>query len=64
MKSLAEKIKDLPQTTYAIVAKEFNTTKAYVGQIARGERMPSRGKGLQIKQALEKITTFQNYSES
>ena len=57
MCKIAEKIKNLPQTTYQIIAEKFDTNTAYVGQIARGERIPKRGKGLKIKKELDKIIT-------
>lgn len=50
---LSEKLKkDRP---YEIVAKEFSTTVLYVGQIARGERIPKRGKGLEIQKRLNEL---------
>lgn len=56
MKTLAQKIKKISQTPYQSIATEFNTTVLYVGQIARGERIPQRGKGLKIKNKLEELT--------
>ena len=56
MKTLAEKIKKIAETPYQKVAREFNTTDLYVGQIARGERIPKRGKGLKIKERLNELT--------
>lgn len=49
---LSEKLKEKNKTVYTQVAEEFHTTTLYVGQIARNERIPQRGKGLQIKQRL------------
>ncbi|MRI64690.1 XRE family transcriptional regulator [Ornithobacterium rhinotracheale] len=54
-KTLAKAIKEKHQTPYQKLAKEFNTSPLYIGQIARGERHPIRGKGLAIKRELEKI---------
>ena len=55
METLARKVKKIDATIYQRVAKQFKTTSLYVGQIARGERTPIRGKGLEIKNTLEKI---------
>ena len=48
METLARKVKKID-------AKQFKTTPLYVGQIARGERKPIRGKGLEIKKELEQL---------
>ena len=56
MESLAEKIKKTAETPYQMVAREFDTTSRYVAQIARGERIPQRGKGLKIKLRLIELT--------
>ena len=56
METIAEKVKKISETPYQKVAREFDTTELYVGQIARGERIPQRGKGLKIKKRLEEIT--------
>ena len=55
METLSGKVKKIDTTIYQRVAKQFKTTTLYVGQIARGERKPIRGKGLEIKNTLEKI---------
>ena len=55
METLARKIKKINATIYQRIAKKFDTSTLYVGQIARGERQPIRGKGLAIKKELEKI---------
>lgn len=55
METLARKVKKNNATIYQRVAKEFKTTTLYVGQIARGERVPIRGKGLAIKKTLEQL---------
>ena len=49
---LSEKVKKKNKTAYEQVAEEFGTTALYVGQIARNERNPIRGKGLLIKNRL------------
>lgn len=56
METIAEKLKIKSETTYQKVAREFATTEFYVGQIARGERIPQRGKGLKIKARLQELT--------
>ncbi|CAL2108218.1 XRE family transcriptional regulator [Tenacibaculum sp. 190524A02b] len=55
MSELSEKLKNLNETTYQSIAKEFGVSTEYVGMIARGEREPKRGKGLKIKEALEQL---------
>ncbi|MGP1479347.1 MAG: XRE family transcriptional regulator [Capnocytophaga sp.] len=55
METLARKVKKIDATIYQRVAKQFKTTSLYVGQIARGERKPIRGKGLAIKKELEQL---------
>lgn len=56
METIAEKLKKKSETTYQKVAREFDTTELYVGQIAREERIPKRGKGLEIKARLKELT--------
>jgi hypothetical protein len=56
MDTLAKKIKEKRQTDYQRIAKQHNTDADYVGKIARGERVPVRGKGLMILKELEEIT--------
>jgi hypothetical protein len=56
METLAQKVKKLGETPYQMVAREFETSEFYVGQIARGERIPQRGKGLKIKIRLKELT--------
>ena len=56
METIAEKVKKISETPYQKVAREFDTTELYVGQIARGERIPKRGKGLKIKERLNELT--------
>ena len=52
-------------TLYQRVGKEFNVTSRFVGMIARGERIPLRGKGLQIKHRLESMAeSLTNQQES
>lgn len=43
------------QTPYQRIAAKYNTTELYVGQIARGEREPKRGKGLQILNEINEL---------
>ena len=43
------------ETPYQRVAKEFGVTSRYVGMVARGQRKPIRGKGLQVRQRLEEL---------
>ena len=56
METVAEKIKKISETPYQKDARELGTTVLYVGQIARGERIPTRGKGLLIKAKLDELT--------
>lgn len=56
METVAEKIKKISETPYQKVARELDTTELYVGQIARGERIPKRGKGLKIQARLNELT--------
>lgn len=55
MQTLARKIKEKYRMPYASIAKKYNTSYVYVCQIAAGKRTPQRGKGLKIKQELEKL---------
>lgn len=55
--TLAKKIRERTRTHYQIIADKYNTSTVYVGQIARGVREPLRGKGLKIKQELEKLVS-------
>ena len=67
---LAEKLREkrkratalVPSTPYQKVAKKFGTTVVYVGQIARGDRIPKRknGKGMKILQELERMCNETN----
>ncbi|AZB17608.1 XRE family transcriptional regulator [Chryseobacterium indologenes] len=56
MDTLAKKIRQRSETPYQAIAKKHNTNAEYVGKIARAERIPIRGKGLQILNELKKIT--------
>ena len=40
METLARKVKKINATIYQRIAKKFDTSTLYVGQIARGERQP------------------------
>lgn len=57
METIAEKIRKKSETLYQQVARELETTELYVGQIAREERVPTRGKGLKIKNRLKELLT-------
>lgn len=59
METLAKQIKetDVAATPYQMIAAELNTSALYVGQIARGERIPTRGKGLKILNKLKELTS-------
>ena len=59
MKLSEELKKKKPLTIYRQVAREFEVCEDYVGRIARGQRMPSKKKGLAIKQRLESLTNQQ-----
>ena len=54
--NLYEKIRRKNKTIYQQVAEKYGTTVDYVGRIARDERKSIRGKALQVKQELERIT--------
>lgn len=58
METLAKQLRKSGKnkTLYQRVAEKFNTTELYVGQIARGERVPVRGKGLQVLNELKELT--------
>ncbi|AZA90949.1 Uncharacterised protein [Chryseobacterium nakagawai] len=56
METLAQKIKNKSVTVYQTIAKKHNTDAEYVGKIARGERIPTRGKGLKILKELKDLT--------
>lgn len=55
MESLAKKLRHKRETPYQRVARELDSSEIYVGQIARGQRNPTRGKGLKIKKMLEEL---------
>lgn len=58
METLAKQLRKSVKikTPYQQIAAQFNTSVLYVGQIARGERIPIRGKGLKILKELKKLT--------
>ena len=58
-KTLAERIKKVRKTPYQQIAEKYDTSETYVGQIATGWRTPIRGKGLKIKEELEKLVNKQ-----
>lgn len=43
------------KTPYQEIAEKFKVGTFYVGQIARGERTPVRGKGLKVLKEIEKL---------
>jgi len=55
--TLAKQIRKTVQrkTVYQEIADKFNSNALYVGQIARGERIPIRGKGLKILNELQQL---------
>ena len=59
---LAEKLKEKRTTPYKEIAKKYNTTVLYVGQIARGERVPKRngGKAMKVLRELERMCNETN----
>ncbi|WP_162532843.1 XRE family transcriptional regulator [Capnocytophaga canimorsus] len=57
METLAEKIKKKHKTPYEQIAEKYNTTRDYVGLVARGYYKAKRGKALKIKQELEKLAS-------
>ena len=52
---LSEKIQRT--TPYSLIAVQLGVSSKFVGMIARGERNPSRGKGLEVKKELEKLVS-------
>lgn len=55
--SLAEKLKKRRTTPYKEIAKKYGTTVVYVGQIARGDRIPKResSKAMEVLRELKKM---------
>ncbi|MDE5525661.1 XRE family transcriptional regulator [Elizabethkingia meningoseptica] len=56
MESLANKIRKTIKTPYQIIGEQKGVSAKYVGIIARGERIPVRGKGLEVLKALKQLT--------
>lgn len=56
MKAPTKKIIKSPETMFQIIARKHNTSAEYVGKINRGERNPTRGKGLMILNELKQLT--------
>lgn len=50
---LKQIIKEKNKTVYQQIAEKHSVSVQLVGKIARGERMPQRGKGLEVKKELE-----------
>ncbi len=57
MNNDSQKITNLSQTIYQSIAKKFKKSVSYVGKIARKERTPTRGVGLDI---LKEIESYRN----
>mgnify|MGYP001075872860 FL=1 len=59
---LAEKLKEKRTTPYKEIAKKFDTTVIYVGQIARGDRIPKRpgSKAMKVLQELKRMCNESN----
>ena len=60
--SLAEKLKEKRTTPYKEIAEKVGVHPLYVGQIARGERIPKRksGKAMQVLKELENMCNETN----
>lgn len=58
METIAKRLRNAVKikTPYQIIAEKFDCDPLYVGQIARGERTPIRGKGLQVLKEIKKLT--------
>lgn len=59
MSELTEK-KIVEPSIYVQLAKKFGVTEVYVGLINNGNRKPTRGKGLKVRQALEQLKKQSN----
>jgi len=46
-------------TPYTRIAKELGVSAKFVGMIARGERVPQRGKGMLVIEKLEALVAEQ-----
>ncbi|MGQ1929817.1 XRE family transcriptional regulator [Ornithobacterium rhinotracheale] len=56
IETISEKLKKVREKqSLTAIADLYGTNLQYVSQIARGVRKPTRGKGLKIKQELEKL---------
>lgn len=58
METMAKRLRDTVKikTPYQSIAEKFDCDPLYVGQIARGERIPIRGKGLKILNEIKELT--------
>ncbi|WP_139423011.1 XRE family transcriptional regulator [Chryseobacterium mulctrae] len=58
METMAKRLRNAVKikTPYQIIAEKCDCNALYVGQIARGERIPIRGKGLKVLKEIKKIT--------
>lgn len=63
---LAEKLKEKRTTPYKEIAEKVGVHPLYVGQIARGERIPKRnsGKGMKVLRELEKMCSKTNNQQN
>lgn len=59
---LSEKLKEKRITPYQEIAAKVGVSHLYVGQIARGQRVPKRksGKAMQVLQELERMCEESN----
>ena len=48
-------VTDFPKTVYGLLAKKHGTTPEFVGRVATGYRKALRGKGVKVKEDLQKI---------
>lgn len=46
---------EFPLTVYGLLARKWDTSEIYVGELARGVKKGIRGKGLQIKRDLDRL---------
>jgi transcriptional regulator with XRE-family HTH domain len=52
---LSERVKNQNMTIYSRIACKHGVSRGYVGKIARGERIPLRGRGLKAWNELKKV---------
>ena len=51
-----EILKENAQTPYQKIAADCGVSAKFVGMIARGERVPKRGKGAEVLEQIKKLT--------